>query len=79
VIKPLGIRPLKSDAGQLVGYIAIENVGHLPAKNVRWFISIKPANGSNENQFPIGKHRGIIFFLAALKQVGRLDSLAGSS
>jgi hypothetical protein len=32
-IKPLGIRPLKSDAGQLVGYIAIENVGHLPAKN----------------------------------------------
>lgn len=57
-IKPLGIRPLKSDTGQLVGYIAIENVGHLPAKNVRWFISIKPANGSNENQFPIGKHAG---------------------
>jgi hypothetical protein len=76
VIKPLGIRPLKSDAGQLVGYIAIENVGHLPAKNVRWFISIKPANGSNENQFPIGKHAGDNFLPRGVEMIEGSESIS---
>jgi hypothetical protein len=75
-IKPLGIRPLRSDVGQLVGYIAIENVGHSPAKNVRWFISIKPANGSKESQFPIGTHAGDNFLPRGVEMIEGSESIS---
>jgi len=75
-IKPLGIRPLRSDVGQFVGYIAIENVGHSPAKNVRWFISIKTAKGSNETQFPIGKHAGDNFLPRGVEMIQGSDSIS---
>jgi hypothetical protein len=51
-------------------------VGHLPAKNVRWFISIKPANGSNENQFPIGKHAGDNFLPRGVEMIEGSESIS---
>jgi hypothetical protein len=59
----------------LVGYIAIENVGHSPAKNVRWSISIKYANGPKENQFPIGEHVGDNFLPPRVEMIEGSESI----
>jgi hypothetical protein len=53
-VKPHGIRPVRSDPTKLVGYIGIINVGNLPARNVRTFVSFKYANGDYHNDFPLG-------------------------
>lgn len=75
-IKPGGIRPLRSDVGRLVGYIAIENVGHSPAKNVRWFIGIKSVDGSKENHFPIGGHAGDNFLPRGVEMIEGSESIS---
>jgi hypothetical protein len=74
-IKPLGIRPMRSDVGQLVGYIAVVNVGRLPAKNVKWFIKIKVANGTREHDFSIGKHAGDNFLPPGPEMIEGSDPL----
>jgi hypothetical protein len=53
-VEPDGIRPMRSDIGKLLGYVTIKNVGHLPARNVSAFVSIKYANGDHYNDFSLG-------------------------
>jgi hypothetical protein len=41
----------------VVGHVALQNVGHLPARNVSWSIDIKQAAAGNLNDFPIDENR----------------------
>ena len=54
-VKPLGVYPMPSDKGKLLGYVAVINAGHLPARNVRTFVDFAPVNAESDRvkDFPL--------------------------
>jgi hypothetical protein len=58
-VKPLGIRPMRSDP-EVLGYIGIINAGKLPARNVHSYVTFAPANAEPKKitAFTIGKAEG---------------------
>ena len=52
-VKPLGVQPMRSDKGKLLGIVGIINAGNLPARNVRSIVTIAPANAGDLKEFPI--------------------------
>ena len=69
---PLGIDPLDA-AAYAEGHVGIRNVGHLPARKVRWFIDVTTSSDSRRTHFPIGQLSGnnVIHSGSEMKQWGR--------
>jgi hypothetical protein len=66
-VEPAGIAPHYDKGDRVVGSVIFRNVGHLPARNVRWYASFKTlemgAGGGDESHesFPTGEpHTGKI-------------------
>jgi hypothetical protein len=58
-VEPGGIC-LRIDGSSIMGHIAIRNAGHLPARDLSWFVNIKwSANGSDDD-FPLSDGRGSV-------------------
>lgn len=41
----------------MIGHVHIKNVGHLPARNMTWFIEVTLAADGDLNEFPIAEDR----------------------
>ena len=54
---PLGIDPLDA-ASYADGHVGIRNVGHLPARRVRWFIEVATSSDGRRTHFPPGQFSG---------------------
>ena len=69
---PLGVDPFDA-AANAEGHVGIRNVGHLPARNVRWFIDVTTSSDSRRTQFSIGQLSGnnVIHSGSEMKQCGR--------
>jgi hypothetical protein len=52
-VEPRGIT-LRSKGDAVIGQIGMRNVGHVPARNLRWFTDIKVSTNGDEVKFPIG-------------------------
>jgi hypothetical protein len=58
-VEPLGIRVLL-EANRAIGLIGIRNAGHLAARKVSCFISLKQSEKDDEKTFPLEKPNGAI-------------------
>lgn len=58
-VEPLGIRVLP-DANRAVGLIGVRNAGHLAARKVSCFITVKQSEKDDEKSFPLDKPNGAI-------------------
>jgi hypothetical protein len=58
-VEPLGIR-LLFEANRALGFIGIRNAGHLAARKVSCFISLKQSEKDDEKTFPLEKPNGVI-------------------
>jgi hypothetical protein len=69
---PLGIDPFDA-AAYAEGHVGIRNVGHLPARKVRWFIDVTTSSDSRRTHFPIGQLSGnnVIHSGSDMRQWGR--------
>ena len=69
---PLGIDPFDASA-YAEGHVGIRNVGHLPARKVRWFIDVTSSSDSRRIHFPIGPLSGnnVIHSGLEMRQLGR--------
>jgi len=71
-VTPLGIDPFDA-AANAESHVAIRNVGHLPARKVRWFIDVTTSSDSRRTHFPIGPLSGnnVIHAGLEMQQWGR--------
>jgi hypothetical protein len=69
---PLGVDPFDA-AAYAEGHVGIRNVGHLPARQVRWFIDVTTSSDSRRTHFPIGELSGsnVIHSGSEMRQWGR--------
>jgi hypothetical protein len=69
---PLGVDPFDA-ASYAEGHVGIRNVGHLPARKVRWFIDVTTSSDSRRTHFPIGQLSGnnVIHSGSETRQWGR--------
>jgi hypothetical protein len=69
---PLGVDPFDA-AAYAEGHVGIRNVGHLPARKVRWFIDVTTSSDSRRTHFPIGQLSGsnVIHSGSEMRQWGR--------
>jgi hypothetical protein len=56
-----GINPLRTATAQAGGHVVLahvdfRNVGHLPARNVTWFMHLKVSTSDKETDFPISQN-----------------------
>jgi hypothetical protein len=58
-VEPLGIRVLL-EANRAIGLIGIRNAGHLAARKVSCFISLRQSEKDDEKTFPLKKPNGAI-------------------
>lgn len=72
-IYPLGIDPFDA-AAYAEGHIGIRNVGHLPARKVRWFIEVTPSSDGKRVHFPFGPLTGnnVVHATSEMRQCGRV-------
>jgi hypothetical protein len=53
-VEPQGIMP-SADKSEVISHISIKNVGHLPARNVAWFVNVTPSQNNELNVFPVSR------------------------
>jgi len=46
-VEPAGVHAMWN-GNDLIGHVGIKNAGHLPARNVSWFVGIKPSRNGEE-------------------------------
>jgi hypothetical protein len=51
--EPLGINPFLGEGDNVIGHVSFRNVGHLPARDVSWFIAMEIDPSNERSQFPI--------------------------
>lgn len=52
-IEPQGIRNFSKSPTAAIAHIQIKNVGHLPAKNVRWDLKVTPSKANDLDDFDV--------------------------
>jgi hypothetical protein len=71
-VEPLGIN-LMLNGHDLIGNLAIQNSGHLPASRVAWTIHQKVSINGEDEEFPLGNYSGNIVIVPGARSLRSSD------